>query len=477
MASQSDTVVREYPFFLQQALDQEKAESVCLVGEQSADVAIVGGGYAGLWTAIEIKQAEPSADVAVLEAVLCGNGASGRNGGMIVPLFTKLPILEAQYGRDHGMQIVQASREAADHLEKWSADGGDFDFRRSGWLWTADCAAHLGVWNGLATLLEKRGIDVMQLLDSSQTAEKSGSKAFRGGVLIKDGASVQPGKLARALRRRALDLGIRIYERSPVTNLNDAERFKFRTPSGSLGYRRAVITVNAWANQISELSKSLLVIMSDGAVSTPIPEKLKRLGIEHMPYWMDSNTFVNGARSTADGRLFVGVTGGAIPFGSLGTRMHYGPSDRLRDLEASLRRYYPELASVPLQASWRGAVDRSRDGLPFFGHLNGRPEVSYGLGFSGNGICVTPLAGKILAALTLEVKNEWSTSGMVGAQVSWLPREPVRYLGSRMVRWAVRRRDQQAARGKPQGLAVRLLADLVPSGLVSTRAKGVPEGS
>lgn len=476
MAWPSDSETHQYPFFLRQALEQDGSECFPLHGDQYADVAIVGGGYAGLWTAIEIKQRKPSTDVAVLEAVLCGNGASGRNGGMIVPLIAKLPILEAQHGREQAMQIVQASREATDHLEAWSLAGGDFDFRRSGWLWTASCAAHLGSWNGLASFLERRGIDAMQLLDRSQTEEKSGSKAFSGSVFIKDGATVQPGKLARALRRRALEMGVRIYERSPVTNLTLHDRFRFKTPKGSLRYAKAVLTVNAWSNQIPELNNSILVMMSDGAVSAPIPDDLKRLGMGNIPYWMDSNTFVSGARSTADGRLYVGVTGGAIPFGNLGRRMHYGPSDRLADLYAVVRKYYPELRSLNLQTSWRGAVDRSRDGLPFFGHLNDRPEISYGLGFSGNGICVTPLAGKILAALALDIEDEWSTCGMVGARVGWLPREPVRYLGSRMVRWAVRRKDQQAALGQPQGLAVRLLSDFVPSGLISSRAKGVTEG-
>ncbi len=128
-----------------------------------------------------------------------------------------------------------------------------------------------------------------------------------------------------------------------------------------------------------------------------------------------------------------------------------GRSIREDDIRACVRRGHPALADLPFADSWCGPIDRTRSGLPLFGALPTCPDIFYGYGFSGNGLSTTPIAGRILASLALGAKDEWSQCGLVRPAESWLPPEPIRYVGALMVRAAIKRKDALAYEDREPG--------------------------
>jgi glycine/D-amino acid oxidase-like deaminating enzyme len=170
-------------------------------------------------------------------------------------------------------------------------------------------------------------------------------------------------------------------------------------------------------------------------------------------------------RPTHDGRLAFGKGGGRLAFGSRIGAGWGGASPRAASVASNMHRLYPDLAEVPLTASWTGPIDRTSDGLPFFTSL-GRPDLVCGLGFSGNGVGPSVLGGKILASMALQRDDEWSRCGLVRDAPRGLPPEPLRYLGGRVVQAAVARKEHAEDDGRSPSWIDRRLVRLAPAGLV-----------
>ncbi|MER3412067.1 MAG: hypothetical protein C4305_07110, partial [Thermoleophilia bacterium] len=227
----------------------------------------------------------------------------------------------------------------------------------------------------------------------------------------------------------------------------------------------------AWTAEIRELRRAIAVIASDVVATEPSPERLRACGWTDGLCISDSRMLVNYYRTTLDGRIVFGKGGGALAFaGRVGTAFD-GPSPRAAEVAASLRSIYPHLSDLPVVASWTGPIDRSLTGLPFFGRLRRRPDIVYGLGYSGNGVGPTLLGGRILASLVLGHEDELSSSPLAAGPPGRFPPEPVRYLGGRLVRKAVAlKEDAEDAGRRPSPLVARL-ADLAPAGLVPTKRR------
>jgi glycine/D-amino acid oxidase-like deaminating enzyme len=172
---------------------------------------------------------------------------------------------------------------------------------------------------------------------------------------------------------------------------------------------------------------------------------------------MDSRIFVHYYRSTPDGRLMLGKGGNTFAFGGRMLRVFDEPSPYRDLLTRRLREFMPQLAGVPVAASWNGPSDRSVTGMPFFGRLQGRPNVFYGFGYSGNGVGPTRIGGTILASLALGLDNEWTRSRLVQGPLGHFPPEPIRYAGSILVRNAIRRMENAQDAGRtPSAIDARL---------------------
>jgi putative aminophosphonate oxidoreductase len=451
--------------WLQQALDGARP-TPALTGTQRADVAILGGGFVGLWTAIQLKQREPGCDVAVLERDVCGGGASGRNGGMVLSWWPKLASLIKLCGTEEALRLARASADAIDEIAGFcDAHGIDAHQRRGGFLWTATTPAHIGAWDAVVDLCEQHGVDAFQRLGSEEVARRSGSDRHLAGVFEARAATVQPALLVRGLRAAALELGVRIYEGTEALGFTRERPLVVDTPSGRLTADKLVVAMNAWAAALPELRRALVVVSSDIVATPPIPDRLAEIGWTGGEGITDSQMMVAYYRTTADGRIAFGKgTAGVTYGGRVGDLFDRNPTHSAMTA-ADFRRYYPALADVPIEHDWGGPIDRTPTSVPILGHLGGREHLLYGVGWSGNGVGPSHLGGRMLASLALGVQDEWSSNGLIDRDPDPFPPEPVRFLGARLVREAVIRKERSELAGRPpRRLAVRVAA-LAPAGL------------
>jgi putative aminophosphonate oxidoreductase len=457
---------RHRSFWLQEALASESGSEPPLGGAAKADIAIIGGGYVGLWTAIRIKQWDPACDVAVLEQDICGGGASGRNGGLVLSWWAKLPTLVRLFGTEAAVALAKASVAAIDEIRVFCLENNiHAHFRQSGWLWTATTAAQGCAWAAPVRMCEQLGIDAFVPLPAEEVARRAGSAAHLSGVLERNGATVQPALLARGLRRVALSMGVRIYENTQVTAFRPGSRLTIITADGTVTCQKVVVAMNAWAARVPELCRALAVVSSDMIVTECIPGRLSGIGWTGGEGITDSQQMVTYYQTTHDSRIAFGKGGWGIAFaGRIGNGFDRN-TKRTLDVKRDFDRAYSMLADSRIDYDWSGPIDRSVTGLPILGHLPGCRDVVYGVGWSGNGVGPSVLGGKILASLALGIHNEWSRSPLVDQKLRLFPPEPVRYVAAHIIREAVKRKERAEARGhSPNPIAVGL-SKLAPAGL------------
>ena len=437
-----------------------------VTGDLRADVAIVGGGYVGLWTALRIKELDPACDVVVLEQDICGGGASGRNGGFVLTWWPKLSTLAALVGDVEAVRLCHASEGAISEIRTFcDAHQVDADFRQGGWLWTATSRAQLGAWDAVLRICHRAGVHPYTTLDPREVAAWSGSAVHLAGVLETRAAIVQPAALARGLRRVALERGVRIFEHTRVRRFTRGHPVRLTTAGGTVRTERLVLATNAWAAGLPEFWTRLAVISSDLVATAPIPQELDRLGWQRDLSITDSQTMVDYYRLSREGRVVFGKGGWTIAFGGRIGGAFDRSATRAAEVTADLHRYYPTLKMVPITHDWSGPIDRSPMGFPLFGHLGSREHIVYGVGWSGNGVGPSVLGGKILASLALGRRDEWGTSPLVNRSQGHFPPEPVRFLGAHLVRAAVARRERAENADRRAGWLVRRIAALAPAGL------------
>lgn len=362
-------------FWLQE-IAGDAPDAPALRGAARADVAIIGGGFVGLWTALRIKELAPSCDVVILEQDICGGGASGRNGGFVLSWMSKLSSLEKLFGIQEALRIAHSSETVVDEIAAFCQRHQiDADFRKGGWLWTATTTAQLNAWEGVVRHCEQNGVAAFQRLAPKVVGQRAGSPAHRAGVFIADAAVVQPAALVRGLRRVALSLGVRIFENTKVRTFTRSHPVTIHAEMGTVTAEKLVIASNAWSASIRELSRAIAVISSDIIVTAPAPQQLADMGWHKDLSITDSQTMVDYYRITRDGRVAVGKGGWTIAFGgNIGAKFDRH-AQRAAEVTADFRHYYPQLAGVPITHDWSGPIDRTPDSLPRLGCLAGHKNI------------------------------------------------------------------------------------------------------
>ncbi len=435
-----------------------------LQGGADCDVAIVGGGYAGLWTALRIKEQSPETRVTVLEADFCGSGASGRNGGQVHSWFAEIDMLRALVGEDDALMLCRATADAIEELNGLQASGAiDMDLRLDGWLWTASSTAQEGAWTSAAELCRALGEERFRPLRRDDILRRSGSAVSYAGIVEERAGTVQPAKLAIGLRDLALSKGIVVHERSPVLDIVPGSRPQLRTAGGTLLASKVVLAANAWLSAIPELHPYLYVVSSQVVATAPACDILERIGWTDGASICDAQHHVLYYQRTPDGTVIFGRGTGGIAYGDrIDARFNRG-GDGGADNIREMRRVYPELKDVPVLHDWSGPIDCTAQHLPVFGHLKDHANIFYAMGFNGTGIAQTPVAGRIMASLVLGRDDAWSRCGLVGLdRRTRLPPEPLRYLGARVVRHAIRRKNDLEILNRKPGPVTRFLAGLAP---------------
>ena len=409
-----------------------RAECPPLSGERSADVAIVGGGYCGLWTALALKDREPGLDVVVLEQAFCGEGPSGRNGGFLHGYWSSLPALVETFGDEAALALARASTGVVGAVRSL---GDDVWLREGGLLKVSAAPAQDAALERSLALAARLGV--------AEEAVAVEALHFRRGVRFRDGATVQPARLVRALRRAALDAGVAIHEQTPVRRFEPV----VETPGGTLRARETVLVTGR-----PPLPRRLTHFSSYVVLTEPVPGLLEEVGWTGGEALMDARMFLHYFRTTPDGRVLMGSGSGPI-----GRYRHDTAS--IARAERGLRRLLPALAGARITHAWGGPIDVSADRFPFVGTLPGS-RVRYAAGFSGNGVGPTWLAGQILASLVTGREDEWTALPLLDRRPHRsLPPDPLKRLGGNAVRRAILRVEEAEEEGrKPTALARAIAA-------------------
>jgi glycine/D-amino acid oxidase-like deaminating enzyme len=436
----------EPPWWRQEAPPDAAAQP--LEGDAEADVAVVGGGYTGLWTALTLRRREPSLRLVLLEAARCGDGPSGRNGGFLHGYWSSLARLSSIVGDEGALAAARAAEGVFAAVEEL---GYDVWLRRAGMLQVSTAPAQDAGLDFALDAARRLGVEEEAVpLSAAEVAECCRSPRFRRGVFFRDGASVQPARLVRALRRAALEAGVVVHERSPATAVRPGS---VETSAGRLRAPKIVVAANAWMTGWRPVARRLTNFGSYVVLTEPVPELLERIGWTGGEPIFDGRMFLHYFRTTEDGRVLMGSGSGPIGFGGTVDARFTADRPTAGRAEAGLRRLFPDLAAARIEHAWGGPIDVSADHLPFFGTVGG--VIHYGAGYSGNGVGPSWLGGQILASLALDADDRWARLLLVDRRIRPLPPEPLRRLGGGLVRAAVLACEEAEEHGRRPALIAR----------------------
>jgi glycine/D-amino acid oxidase-like deaminating enzyme len=440
------------PWWLEDALgDDEEAPS--LEGASSFDVAIVGGGYTGLWTALAVLERELSARVVVLEAEICGAGPSGRNGGFIEGYWPALAELRSLFGDDAAVRLATAGEGIRPAVR---ALGEDVWLRQDGMLMVATTARQEPVLDRAVAAAAAVGRPEQAIaLSHSDVEARCASPLFRSGVLFPDTGTVHPGRLVRALRRVALSRGVVIHERTRAVGVSAGV---VTTERGSVRADAIVVATNAAMTDWWPVRGRLTVFGSYVVLTEPVPELVEQIGWTGGEAIVDARMFLHYFRTTNDGRVLMGSGSGPIGRGNRIDKRFTHDAATVGRAELGLRRLLPGLAAARIERAWGGPIDVSADHIPFVGSAGG--GVHFAAGYSGNGVGPSWLAGQALASLATARDDEWSTLPLVRPRGASVPREPIRHVGGAIIRAAILACEEADEAGRRAPYTARAIASL-----------------
>ncbi len=451
-----------------------------LRGSTRADVAILGGGYTGLWTAIRLTELLPGARIVLLEADICGGGPSGRNGGFVTSWWDELPALVDRYGESDALAVAREMSAAVDEVGAWcAANSVDAWYVKAGALQASAAPAQDGGWDRAVAAAGRLGVaDEYVALTPDEVRARCVSPVLRGGVFMRQGATVQPARLARGLRRVALERGVVIHEGTralPVdlarTSIAGAAEQRgpltIRTDGGELAADQVIVALNAWAAGWPHLGRRLVTWSSYMVITEPMPDRLADIGWTGGEGVSDARFTLHYLRTTPDGRIAIGGGGGRAGYGGRIGRAFTHDLGSVERTVAGLRRLFPSMADVRIEDAWGGPIDIAADHLPFVGSLGprgARARVHYGHGYSGNGVGPSVVVGRILAALAARglgsADDPAADSPLVGTRPRAFPPEPFRSVGARVIREAIVRRELAEEEGRRPGSIVGAISRL-----------------
>jgi glycine/D-amino acid oxidase-like deaminating enzyme len=454
------------PWWLGEALAAERdvSDAPAPDGGGEVDVAIVGGGYTGLWTALALREREPGLRIAVLEKEIVGWGPSGRNGGFLHGYWSHLGRLRDRLGAAAALDLCRLGDRVIPGVRAFcETRGADIWLRDAGYIKVSAAPFEdAAVERAIRTADELGAPDECRPLSADELASRVRSEPFRRAAFFRDGATVQPARLARALRAAVLADGVALHERTSLSRLTAGHPNVLETPGGSLRAAEVVVATNAWMAAWKPVRGRLTNFGSYIALTEPVPDLLSSIGWTGGESISDGRMFLHYFRTTQDGRVAMGSGSGPIGRGGRIDSRFFTDGPTAARAELGVSRLLPALAGARVTHSWGGPIDVSSDHLPFFGTVPGT-RVHYGAGYSGSGVGASWIGGQILASLVLRREDEWSTSALVTRRVPRFPPEPVRSLGGALVRGAIllcEEREEAGERPPAYGRAIAALPRL-----------------
>jgi len=421
-----------------------------LDGSVDVDVAIVGAGFTGLWTAYHLLKREPGLKVAVVEAEIAGFGASGRNGGWCYAGMAVPPAeMTRRYGAESARATALAMIESVDDVEAVAAEEGiTADIARGGAIEFARAAYQLPKIQAMVEEFAAIGLgDRVVWLDAAEAATHLNVPGALGAVWTKDGLALQPAKLVRGLARAVERRGGIIYEQTRVLDYAGGDCPALTTDRGEVRARRAIVLAGeAYLARLDKLRRHVIPLTSNIVLTEPLPpDAWAEIG------W-DGRATVGGfgptggyIQRTADGRIAFGPYWARYPFTSRIDDALDHDEEVYERARRVLRAWFPQTADCRISHAWGGVLGAPRDQMPTMG-FNPRTKVALAYGYTGEGVDAANLSGRTLTDLITETDSVLTRLPMANHKPKrWEP-EPLRWAGVNYVRKAYRKLDEQAER-------------------------------
>jgi len=418
-----------------------------LSGPVSADLLVVGGGFAGLWAALRATERDPSVDVVIVEVGHCGDQASGRNGGFASASLT--------HGFGNGMQRWPGDMALLDELgaanlrgigDTVRRHGIDCAWEETGELHVATAAHQVSELAQLSVSLTQSGHDV-RLLDETEVRGEVGSATYLSGVWDRTGtAMLEPARLAWGLRQALLDAGVRIYEGTEATELQHHDgAMNVRTPHGTVRAQRVLLATNAFPSLLRRLRLMTVPVYDYVLMTEPLsPAQKESVGWANRQGVGDASNMFHYYRLTRDHRILWGGYDAVYHYGSrIRAGLEQGPTHaRLADHFFTT---FPQLEGLRFTHRWAGIIDTSTRFTAFFGTAyDGR--VAYAQGYTGLGVAATRFGADVALDLLWGLETERTALDMVRRKPLPFPPEPLRYAGIQLTRHSLGRADANGGR-------------------------------
>ena len=428
------------------------------------DVAIVGAGFTGLWSAYYLHAKQPELRIGVFEANSIGFGASGRNGGWCMGTAEGLSeMLRKTEERADGVRLMRAMQDTVDEVGRvCQAENIDCHFHKGGTLTIArypheakSMQAAIDFRHGLGF-----GEDDFKWLPQDESRRRLAAQPNLGASYTPHCAAIHPARLVRGLGNSLRAKGVEIYERTPVLGIDPG---CITTARGQVKAHKILRATEGYTASIASHARTLMPLYTHMIATEPLPEDTWReIGLANRETFDDGRHLTIYGQRTLDHRL---AFGGCLEY-YFGSRLLPAvPEDHpnFAQVEAFMKAMLPPLEDAKITHRWGGLLGVPRRGRPFV-HYDRHTGLGAAGGYIGEGVGASNLAARMLADLTLEQASALTELAWARETLRPWPLEPVRWLGSRAVRFLGSRADRSESRARrPSKLAGRLLSRIVGS--------------
>lgn len=432
-----------FPFWLDN--DAAPAVEQHLIGKTSCDVLIIGGGFTGLWAAIQAKEQNPGRDVVLIEQGKVAYGASGRPGGIV--------STSVMHGLSNAAHIFPNDLDELERLGRDNTDGflGALDKHE------IDCHAEWGGELTVAVSAEdaeelkpehelhlEHGHDAV-LLNAEETREQVNSPLYHGAVWNrKASGTVHPAHLAWGLKRAALKLGVRLYEMTPMTRIEDeGATLRVFTHHGQVRAPKVLLATNAFASGHGKIKSRVAAIRDRILMTQPLSdEQMDRIGWKNRQGVYDTRTQLNYSRLTKDNRILFGGRLGYFFNNNTDPASDRESSEVFERLAGAFFNTFPQLDDVRFSHAWSGPIALTTRMAVHFQRCYGDKAI-YAGGYSGFGVSGSRFGARIGLAMLdgldkPELKMDFATT-----MPNWIPPEPFRYIGAQITMYALDTLDEK----------------------------------
>lgn len=397
-----------------------------LARDLAVDVAIIGGGFTGVSTAYHLSRRNPGLGIALLEAKSLGNGASGRSGGQM------LTGIRPDPDTDGRVSEYELTRSAIDDLMALIREHDlQVRHRRDGALRVTTTTASAEATHAETEALAARGLP-LRFLPAAELGDLLRARGATGAVLDPSEGVLNGVDLIRAMRPLLVRQGVEIFEGTQVTRVRQGEVIELESPGGTVRARAIVLATNGYTPRLGFFKHGILPVISHVIATAPMPDELRARGFGTSSAFSDDLPRLAYASIDPAGRLVFGGGSNAAYGYRFGNRTSVSAraDDRpARALRRSLAGYFPELAAVPIEHRWSGPLGVTMARHCGIGVTGSHANIYYGVGYSGHGIVLANLAGRVIADLYAGDHDRWRGTCFYNYQPRGIPPEPMRWLG------------------------------------------------